>query len=203
MDALASTLHFGDFGSIREAVKSCEVVLISAQWLLQRAGYHSSTTEVAGSAIGGNMNRPLQERKEVRYVLGPRPPVPLPCRQELELENSDAIVTLETLVKMHEKHAAVIGAVRAVPTQFGVDTSAIMNTGIISVSHCWYQPAHADPEAKTLAAIAAQLALDLPLLTTVGYDDAAVMLECALVLRAAQPHMLVPAAVSHARPVHR
>ena len=151
------------------ALRDGDVLLLSARWLMARAGYEEVEVEV---------NRYGKSIK-VKKWLSRREAQPLPCRQQIEAEHAEAILPANELERLHAKLTRKDRFGREVPDALP----------IVSVSHCWEGREEPDPEARTLRTVAKALAGEwnrngrptsgLPLYARWGFEDVGVFFDFA------------------------
>ena len=155
------------------ALRGGDVLLLSARWLMARAGYEEVEMEGGGSYRG--------ESIKVKKWLSRREAQPLPCRQQIEAEHTEAILPADELERLHAQLTRTkqgeIKSPDALP--------------IVSVSHCWEGREEPDPEARTLRTVAEALAGEwkfgrcntptsgLPLYARWGFEDVGVFFDFA------------------------
>ena len=152
----AST-RFLDAGAILEALKEAggAVRLLSARWLLARAGFERVEFRKTGK----------WERKGA--------PTPLPCRQLLEVAHPEAYLSTEALQGLHEGFVDVLkGTKHAVK-------DGLSAAPLVALTHCWYTPQHADPQGSTLMKLCEELGRQLPLMEPWGLKDIGVFFDWA------------------------
>ena len=134
----AKAAQYTEPAALLAALRGGDVLLLSARWLMARAGYEEVEVEVK-----------LRFRSiKVKKWLSRREAQPLPCRQQIEAEHAEAILPADELERLHaqltRKDKDGIEAPNALP--------------IVSVSHCWEGLEEPDPEARTLRTVAEALA---------------------------------------------
>lgn len=160
---------YSEVGSI---IKSCElgdVVLVRAQWLLERAGYVATTRQRRGRAV-------IEWKRSADAKA-----TPLPNRQVLETEHAAAIMSSADITKGLEALKTTVTTVAEFMRVSVESLDDIISLPVIMSSHAWSTPSHADPEAQTLEVLAAQLARDMPTFNAWGFEDVGVFFDwCSL-----------------------
>jgi len=172
----ATAAKYIDPAVLFEAVEAGDVALLSARWLLQRAGYAEEEAEVRTPQ---DVCRFDGSTTKVKKWLKRRAAQPVPCRQLVEKEHPDAFLTAAQLRHIHgqfkrkSRHGNAIKGFDAAP--------------VVSASHCWETPDAPDPEGLTLEAIAKELAgtwggdgsptSGLPLYALWGFEDVGVFFD--------------------------
>jgi len=146
------------------ALRDGDVLLLSARWLMARAGYEEVEKKVYV--------------KSLKKWLSRREAQPLPCRQQIEAEHAEAILPADELERLHAKLTR--------KDEFGQEAPDALP--IVSVSHCWEGREEPDPEARTLRTVAKALAGEwsysdptsgLPLYAAWGFEDVGVFFDFA------------------------
>jgi len=159
-------LHYVQPESILEAVAAKSLALLSAKWVLERAGYTRSEVMRRGMLK-------VSWKKE-------RDPTPLPCRQALEADDPSAFITHEALVAAYDAYKGICAAGGK-----AFEATSVQALPVLLASHCWETPEHADPSGTTLAMIAANLARCMPTYAAWGYDDLGVFIDWSCMYQAA------------------
>ena len=166
----AKAAQYTEPAALLAALRDGDVLLLSARWLMARAGYD----EVE-----------VQERDrrdhvfKVKKWLSRREAQPLPCRQQIEAEHAEAILPADELERLHAQLTRT--------ETFGDESPDALP--IVSVSHCWEGREEPDPEARTLRTVAKALAGEwgeyrrptsgLPLYARWGFEDVGVFFDFA------------------------
>ena len=151
-----------------DALRAGDVILVSARWLLRRAGYME---DQKGRWREATQYDPLQ----------PHPELALPNRQQIETNFADeAIVTASALEELYGRFRQVMSSAMNSFDGRSAQADGVDALPVVSISHCWYNPAHPDPDAHTLRDIARALAARLPKYAAWGFDDVAVFLDWCL-----------------------
>ena len=172
--ARAAEADARDFGPILDAVRDGDVLLLSARWLMARAGFEEEE-EVETDRQGRYIHNCIWQRKK---WFSRREARPLPCRQQIETEHPEAIMSVDEIWRLFTQlRRPRVSHFDAVP--------------VVSVSHCWETPQAPDPEARTLRIVAEALAgkleedilddeddrVGLPYYEYLGFDDMAVFFD--------------------------
>ena len=147
------------------AVKKGELALLSARWLLERAGYEKKEVERRGV-----MKVSWSKKGE---------PVPLEARQELEAKAPEAFFSAEALEKEYGQYKELCAAGGK-----AFEVSAIAALPVVLTSFVWMTPEHADPEGEILGKVAANLARQMPTFASWGFDDVGVFVDWACMYQA-------------------
>ena len=154
------------------ALRDGDVLLLSARWLMARAGYEE--VEVEERDVFGKSMKKWLSRREAQ---------PLPCRQQIEAEHAEAILPADELERLHAQLTR--------KDRLGQEAPDALP--ILSVSHCWEGREEPDPEARTLRTVAEALAGEwgdyglnrdipmsgLPLYAEWGFEDVGVFFDFA------------------------
>jgi len=141
-----------------QTMQSGELALLSAHWLLERAGYERSEVERRGT------------KKSSWSMAGAL--TPLSHRAALEASHPEAFISHEAMQASYDGFDRVC--------TFGgkaFETTEIGAVPFILASHSWETPTHADPAGRTLAVIAKNLARQMPTFQAWGFDDVGVFFD--------------------------
>ena len=169
----AKAAQYTEPAALLAALRDGDVLLLSARWLMARAGYEEVEVEV-------EVSNWLGERSiKVKKWLSRREAQPLPCRQQIEAEHAEAILPADELERLHAQ----------LPRKDKFGNEAPDALPIVSVSHCWEGREEPDPEARTLRTVAKALAGErdqygdptsgLPLYARWGFEDVGVFFDFA------------------------
>ena len=141
----AAAAQYTEPAALLTALRDGDVLLLSARWLMARAGYEEvEVEEICGLVV-------------VKKWLSRREAQPLPCRQQIEAEHAEAILPANELERLHAQLTRTETFSRESPDALP----------IVSVSHCWEGREEPDPEARTLRTVAKALAgewsFDIPM----------------------------------------
>ena len=141
------------------AVKKGELALLSAAWLLERAGYDRKEVEKRGA-------------KKVTWSKSERAPTPLVARQTLEAESPDAFFKAEAMEEQYAQY-------RKVCEEGGkaFEVSAVSALPVVLASFVWESAEHADPKGDILSKICFNLARQMPTFAAWGFDDVGVFID--------------------------
>ena len=171
LDRLKRQAAYIDADAIMTACKSDEVVLVRGKWLLERAGYKATEKERKG-------------RKVYTWSLPPakaeESPPPLPCRQQLQREAPEALISAAELEGYHKTFLENLD--KMTPPGGGPKRwEGVHGLPVVLASHCWATAEHPDPNGLTLRKLAAALASNLPTYQQWGFDDVGVFIDwCSL-----------------------
>jgi len=149
------------------ALRDGDVQLLSARWLMARAGYEEEEVEV------DFYGRKVKRKQWIKR----RDPLPLPCRQEIEAQHPEAIRSADQIERLYGQLKRKNNHGREAPDALP----------IFSASHCWETRDAPDPEARTLTTIAKVLAGEwgrrgdpesgLPLYALWGFEDVGIFFD--------------------------
>lgn len=148
--------------SLMDVLRKGDIKLLSAKWLMTRAGFSAREVERSGKV----------QRK---WAPSGKDPLPLPCRQALEREAPQAFLPLAEL----ERQLAAFREVAA--STKGTERDGIDAVPVVCFSHCWEGTEHADPAGQTLQALCGELGKQMPTYTAWGFDDVGVFFDWASV----------------------
>ena len=170
----AKAAQYTEPAALLAALRDGDVLLLSARWLMARAGYEE--VEVGVDAYYSDWD---YEIIKVKKWLSRREAQPLPCRQQIEAEHAEAILPADELERLHAQLTRKDRKGRETPDALP----------IVSVSHCWEGREEPDPEARTLRTVAKALAGEwdrygrpasgLPCYTAWGFEDVGVFFDFA------------------------
>ena len=165
----AAAATFTEPAAIFDALKAGDVLMLSARWLMARAGYEEGEVEVEAKY-------PTRKVKVKKWVQV-REAAPLPCRQQIEADHPEAILPAAELERIYGKlkWRDFIGneiAYDALPvvsvSQCAQSARANARSSRRARSaptacvrcrcSCWQELGHPDAEARTLRTVAAALA---------------------------------------------
>ena len=153
--------RFSGVASLLDMVRSGDVLLLRARWILERAGYveQEVAVELPPSFKGGD-----PQLVAVKQWVLEKEPAPLPDRQEVEEEHKqEAVFPADQLERLCAPRAQ---SPEPLP--------------LVAISAAWEQQDAPDPSARSLKAVAAELAgrwdretptCGLPLFNAHGFDD--------------------------------
>ena len=160
--------------SIFAALADGEAILLSARWLLARAGYVAYEVTLEGGM------------KVTAWRIEGEP-APLLTRQDMEATAPDGILTVSKLAEQYEAFKAVAAKTKSLDGCSTAGEDLVDALPLLSVSYCWERPEQPDPHQKTLRSIAARLASEwdgngvptsgLPLYELWGVKDAGVFVD--------------------------
>ena len=161
-EALFAALHKGD------------VMLLSARWVMARAGYEEEEVDLRYIKVEDEYSG----KKKVKKWFKRREALPLPCRQEIEAQHPEAILSADQIERLY-------GQLKRDKNWQGVQSPDALP--ILSASHCWETRDAPDPEARTLTTIAKALAGEwdeyetpmsgLPLYARWGFEDVGIFFD--------------------------
>ena len=164
----AKAAQYTEPAALLAALRDGDVLLLSARWLMARAGYEEVEVEV----------RDYRGSIKVKKWLSRREAQPLPCRQQIEAEHDEAILPADELERLHAQLTR--------EDEDGIEAPNALP--IVSVSHCWEGREEPDPEARTLRTVAKALAGEwsgsmplsgLPAYAAWGFEDVGVFFDFA------------------------
>ena len=162
----AASKGYDDAASIWEAMRAGEAILVRASWLLKRAGYEEGEVEVeVGGTSVYDHARAGPKMIDTKKVMKPgwvqrREAAPLPHRSQIEKDHPEAIMPVEECEAGHNKMRAVLAGKDTWGRHMASEAqrAALDAVPVLVASHCWETPDHPDPEARTLRALAKELA---------------------------------------------
>jgi Ca2+-binding EF-hand superfamily protein len=151
-DALMAMLRTGD------------VALLSARWVLARAGFAPQVVDRGG-------------RRITKWLSGKREAQPLPCRQTLQRDHPEAFLSADEVEKLYARFRAVVKSAK------GAERDGVDAVPVVAVSHCWEGKESADPAGRTLHTIASELGRQFPTFHAWGLEDLGVFFDWSCVFQ--------------------
>ena len=139
-------------------MRTGDVRLLSAQWVLRRAGFDSQVVERQG-------------RKLTKWSAGKGAGEPLLPRQLLEKQCPEAFLDTAQLDRLVDSFRSVVSATK------GAEKDRIAAAPVVVISHCWEEKESPDPAGTTLQAFAAELGRQMPAYAAWGFDDVGVFFD--------------------------
>ena len=163
-DVPASSNPFFNAEKLYDAVDAGDVLLLSGQWVLRRAGYVK--------ASGTGWKHSGQWWKDSAAM-------PLPNRQEIERSHLSEGAAVDAAM-LREQHRRLQSTVAEAYNRYDMRTAeqdGVDAVPIIAISHCWVTVDHADPAGTTLQAVARELAGKWTTFARWGFDEVGVFLD--------------------------
>jgi hypothetical protein len=139
-------------------LRAGDVRLLSAKWVLKRAGFEPLVVERQG-------------RTFTKWTTAKRDPVPLLPRQLLEQQSPEAFLSPDDLDGLLASFRAVLAKTK------GAEKDGVDAAPVVVVSHCWAEREQPDPLGTTLRTFAAELGRQMPTYAAWGYEDIGVFFD--------------------------
>jgi Ca2+-binding EF-hand superfamily protein len=153
-----ATTSFLEADGLMALLRAGDVRLLSAKWVLKRAGFEPQVVERQG-------------RTFTKWTTAKRDPVPLLPRQLLEQQSPEAFLSPDDLDGLLASFRAVLAKTK------GAEKDGVDAAPVVVVSHCWAEREQPDPLGTTLRTFAAELGRQMPTYAAWGYEDIGVFFD--------------------------